>query len=305
MFFDTENELTRRGFLSHGMWGALLAYASLRGLKLAAGEGTALAADAPIAPEKLAYNPHWWKIVFAFSMLFNEVPFLEFVREGEPRDTRDATFFHYVRKLGERVNWGSRVVPVRRAIHPKTEILPYQEFEELLMRSEVTGVGTCWCRSTFKNCDAPRDTCIHLGMPGNRLDLMHRGEVSKVSRDEIRDVIRRAEEHGLVHELIRAGDEDTYYVICNCCTCCCASLRGLVQFGNKLAIASEFAPEVNSNCTGCGVCVKRCPFGARAIVNRRAVVDATKCLGCGLCATGCPNEATFLVKRTDMPPDGA
>ena len=290
------NDLNRREFMARGMWGAMLFTASVAGLHKLGGDA-ALAQDAPAAPPELVYNPHWWKIVFALSIMFCEIPYLEYSMEGEPADKRDEVFFANVRLLGERINWGSRVVPIKKALHPKTEILPYQEFEELLMRSEVAGVGMCWCRTTFKNCDRPRNTCIHLSFPGNRYDLMRRTDVSAVSRDELQATIQLAEEHGLVHELIRAGNDDTYYVICNCCPCCCAGLRGLIEFGNPMVVKSEFVPEVNDNCTGCGTCLERCHFGARSIVGRRAVVDADKCYGCGLCCTGCPNEASFLVQR--------
>jgi len=289
--------LDRREFLQQGMWGILLAYASVSSLNLFANSGEVFAQEV-IVPKALVMNPHWWKRVFGVVMMLCEIPYLEYALSDESDEKkRDGEFFKNVGMLGKSVNWGTRIVPIREAVHQETEILPYQEFEELLMRTEVAHIGECWCRTTFKNCDRPTNTCIILSSPGNRLNLVEMEYMSRVSREEIRAVIDRAEEAGLVHELVRVGDEDTYYVICNCCPCCCVGLRGLIEFGNEMVVKSEFVPEVNANCTGCGRCLKRCYFSARTIKNGMAVVDTERCMGCGLCCTGCQNDASFLVKR--------
>ncbi|MFA6449807.1 MAG: 4Fe-4S binding protein [bacterium] len=297
-FQDSDGNISRRQFLKDTMWTALLALASLN--SFTALTTPALAADgaaaAAIVPKELVFNPLWWNRLYAFMMGITEVPLLEATRETVKTDT-DAEMFRRIGLLGSELNWGTRVVPIKKAIHHKTEILPYQEFEELISRSNVIGIGVCWCRTTFKNCDAPTSTCIHLGFGENRLDLMDRGHVAKVTREEIRDVIKKAEDAGLVHELIRVGDDDSYYVICNCCPCCCVGLRGLIAFGNKMVTRSEFVAMTTDNCTGCEKCLKRCHFSARKVADGKSTVDSEKCMGCGLCATGCPSEGAFLVKR--------
>lgn len=51
-------------------------------------------------------------------------------------------------------------------------------------------------------------------------------------------------------------------------------------------------PDVlTSECTGCGLCVKHCPFGAVKIVGGNARIDSAKCRGCGLCVSVCPVDA--------------
>ena len=287
--------LDRREFMKRTMWSALLAWASVNSFSYFT-SGVAAAENAAVVPKELVFNPDWWKKLYAFMMGITEVSILEATRETVKTGT-DEEMFRRIGILGKELNWGTRVIPIREAINPQTEILPYQEFEELLMRSSVSGIGQCWCRSTFKRCNAPTDTCIHLAFGEYRPGLIDRGHVSKVSRDEIRKVIRRAEDAGLVHELIRVGDDDSYYVVCNCCPCCCVGLRGLIEFGNKMVVKSEFVPAVSSKCTGCGKCLTRCHFSARKIEGGRAIVDQTKCLGCGLCSTSCPQSATFLIKR--------
>ena len=41
-------------------------------------------------------------------------------------------------------------------------------------------------------------------------------------------------------------------------------------------------------CVGCGVCMGRCPKGAIALVDGKAVVDVALCGSCGLCGEKCP-----------------
>jgi heterodisulfide reductase subunit A-like polyferredoxin len=46
-------------------------------------------------------------------------------------------------------------------------------------------------------------------------------------------------------------------------------------------------------CSGCGICVEVCPYGARYLdENRVARVIAAVCRGCGACAATCPTGAT-------------
>jgi NAD-dependent dihydropyrimidine dehydrogenase PreA subunit len=51
-------------------------------------------------------------------------------------------------------------------------------------------------------------------------------------------------------------------------------------------------------CTGCGICVDRCPVEAMSM-DDYAVTDMRKCLGCGLCSTTCPVGAITMHLRQD------
>jgi ferredoxin len=297
---QSRTQLSRREFLADTMWGAILALASMSSLAAMAAPSKALAeeASASIVPKELLFNPNWWKSLNALLMGIVEVPILnDAVKTNGGRG--DAYTFAKIRMLGEKLNWGTRIVPIGKAIRPDITIIPIQDFEELLCRAKVRGIGQCWCRTTFKNCNRPTDTCIYLSFGEYLPDLLERdGHIAKVSRQEIREVIQRAEDAGLVHELIRAGDDESFYVICNCCPCCCAGLRGLIEFGNNMVVKSDFLSEVNDNCIGCGTCLKRCHFSARTVEGGRCIVETEKCFGCGLCATGCPNRGTFLIKKS-------
>jgi electron transfer flavoprotein alpha subunit len=47
---------------------------------------------------------------------------------------------------------------------------------------------------------------------------------------------------------------------------------------------------VNDQCTGCGICISTCPFGALEMMEKRAVVNA-ECTMCGACVPVCPVNA--------------
>jgi heterodisulfide reductase subunit A len=55
-----------------------------------------------------------------------------------------------------------------------------------------------------------------------------------------------------------------------------------------------------TNCNACGLCHKRCPYGA-ILVNEAKQPSVVKalCKGCGLCAADCPKECITIVHYSD------
>jgi electron transfer flavoprotein alpha subunit len=49
-------------------------------------------------------------------------------------------------------------------------------------------------------------------------------------------------------------------------------------------------------CTGCTICVKKCPFGAIHMANKKAVIDMAKCTFCGACVEACKFVAIEIKK---------
>lgn len=51
-------------------------------------------------------------------------------------------------------------------------------------------------------------------------------------------------------------------------------------------------PWVNQEmCTGCSICVDKCPVDAMSVSNEKASIDEENCIRCGLCHDICPQEA--------------
>ena len=107
-----------------------------------------------------------------------------------------------------------------------------------------------------------------------------------------------SEERGLVHQIIFFPSPQFYYVICNCCPCCCLSLSNFFDKGAPQVVKSEFIAVTDTNkCTNCGICEQRCHFGARKLKDKKLKFLSQKCFGCGLCVSTCPEKAITLERK--------
>ncbi len=51
-------------------------------------------------------------------------------------------------------------------------------------------------------------------------------------------------------------------------------------------------PWVDANkCTGCGICVEKCPVDAITMEDEKAKINMDECIRCGICHDICPQEA--------------
>lgn len=279
-----DGKISRRVFLKKGFWAFLISRFSSFNLL-------------SIFPEKRIIIPrNFWKRLYASFFGMMEVPLLtEFMKIREEKGEKYA--FEKLEEMAKNGEWSTRVVPVKEAIRNDVKILPIEEIREIVKRSKVRGIGECWCRTNFKNCNKSTKTCIALSFAEDRIDLMDRKFSSKVSEEEIDKLLDRAEEEGLVHQLICAGDKDVFYVICNCCPCCCVGLQAFIKYGKHLVQKSDFVAETDTElCIGCGRCLERCYFSARERDGKIVRTIKNKCFGCGLCAGKCPVSAIKLVR---------
>jgi len=241
------------------------------------------------------------KIKATFFGKFFEIPLLLLVRFVEKFLIKNIRY--YLFKKTNKI-WGGKVIPLRESISSEVEIKPSQEIFELVKRAEVVGVVDCFCRSYIyhdKSCKAPVHTCIILSEAKHIDEINKLGFNMKISKDEIYKILKIAEKWGLVHQLIHFPNKDFFYVICNCCPCCCAVLNTYKLFGEDTYIIkpSEFIVSIDENkCSNCGICLNYCYFNAIKIDNNnRIITDLNRCKGCGLCVSHCPNNARILILR--------
>jgi ferredoxin len=153
-----------------------------------------------------------------------------------------------------------------------------------------------------KGCDHPVENCLAFAPMEGAFD--HSQTTRAISKGDAVRILREAEEAGLVHSA--ANYREQHYYICNCCTCCCAVMRGVAEFGIPTAIASsDFRAVVNEDgCIACGDCVESCQFGALSIPEYVCTVDYARCVGCGLCAAACSTGSMQLERRPEgeVPP---
>ena len=195
---------------------------------------------------------------------------------------------------------GFKVIPLEESIQTDTVLYPYQMLEKSIRNARVIAVTDCICRKEAKllgeGCDHPMETCLSFGVAAEY--YIENGMGRKITVDEAIKIIKETDESGLVH----AGANSKHLSnICNCCPCCCVSMKGMIQFGldRRKFLNAIFESIINEElCIACGNCVERCPVKA-IILEDIAVVDRDLCLGCGLCASVCLEEAISLKPRED------
>jgi ferredoxin len=194
------------------------------------------------------------------------------------------------------ISYSSKVIPVSESFHAKQWVLPTEQAMGILRNAKSVAVQNCECRTHYKRCDNPLEVCFLLNDVGNKFVIKEKAR--PVDLTEAADILKGANESGLVHLSLYMPDHEIF-ALCSCCICCCHDLQILKEFERKdLVIRSEYvAVTISENCINCGACVDRCVFGARVLRDAKLEYNAEACLGCGLCVTTCPVEAIFMEVR--------
>ena len=194
------------------------------------------------------------------------------------------------------ISHSAKIIPVTESLTPRQWVLPTEQAMEILRAAKSIALQNCVCREHYQRCDNPREVCLTLNEVGDK--FVARGKARSISLEEAAEVLRVANEHGLVHLTLYMPDHQVY-ALCSCCTCCCHDLQIVQQYGrDELVARSEYVAVTDGDaCVHCGDCVDRCPFGARSMADGEMEYNADACLGCGLCVTICPAGATTMKTR--------
>ena len=170
-----------------------------------------------------------------------------------------------------------RVMPVMSAIENDSHAASYDEVRTLIENATAISVGPCSCRRARRlmgeGCGhLEEDMCMYLN--DNALCFSEQGYHRLVSKEEAYEILQRAEDNGLVHEINQTpGFEDTN-AICNCCGCSCFALRIAELFRTPRAIRSNYIARVDKEkCVACGQCVENCQTNALKLGQKRCATD--------------------------------
>ena len=272
---------------------------------------------------------------FELSMmrLSDGLPKERLARAYEAYMTDDRTFDEEVASVPTLI---SRTLVQETALYDDlaSEVLDWDRATAYVEQADALAVTNCFCRHVATHlgtaCDYPLETCLSLGTAARY--LVRHGHAREIGREEGRDLLEAAREHGLVH--IGDNVQQQLNYICSCCSCCCVELRS-AQKGVPVMQPSGFQPALDGDrCTGCGSCVRVCPVQAVALVAHGAPrsdgawtaasrsdgqrtaagsggdgappplvgrVDLERCIGCGVCVGACSPGAVTMVRRPQAP----
>ena len=191
------------------------------------------------------------------------------------------------------ISFSSKVIPVSESFDAKQWVMPTEQVLRVLEAAESIALKDCECRIHYKRCEKPLEVCLLLNKDGDK--AVAEGKARHISLDETADVLKKANESGLVHMSLYMPDHEVF-ALCSCCACCCHDLRIIKRTGrNDIMMRSEYVADTDfGNCIHCGDCEERCLFDARIIQESELKFDSEKCVGCGLCVTTCPAEAISM-----------
>jgi len=197
------------------------------------------------------------------------------------------------------ISFSSKVIPVAESLDAEQWVLPTEQALTILRDARSVALQDCECRSHYGRCDGPLEVCLLLNDVGDQ--LVARGEARHVSLDEAADVLKKANQSGLVHLTLYRPDHQVY-AICSCCWCCCHDLQIIRLYEQKeLMVHSDYVAVTDVEaCIQCSACVDRCMFDARVSVDGGIDDNPRTCVGCGLCVTVCPVEAIVMALRSDQ-----
>ena len=159
-----------------------------------------------------------------------------------------------------------RVIPVESAIEGIPGVTDDERLSHYLDKYDVFSVSPCSCRASRTSLGdgcghLAEEMCVQMGKGAEH--YIRTGRARQITREEALEIVKRAEENGLMHDIPNIEGAGESAAICNCCACACFGLRAGLMFGARDAIRSNFVAEVDeAKCVACAQCVEVCPGNA-------------------------------------------
>ena len=183
-----------------------------------------------------------------------------------------------------------RVIPIQTALDGQTRVASYEEITYWLDKYDPSiAVGDCECRVSRRlmgeGCGhLEKDMCIIVGHTAE--STIRSGKCRRITKQEALDIMKHAEENGLMHQVTNIDGPDKIFAICNCCRCSCFALRTSQYFNTPNLSNCNYVARIDKeNCVGCGQCVETCPGDALM-------------LGQKICS-----KTPIAMKKTELPDD--
>ena len=205
-----------------------------------------------------------------------------------------------------------RVIPVQSAIENNSRKASYDEVAKLIEDAWAVSVGPCSCRRARRlmgeGCGhLEEDMCMYLN--DNAVNYSQTGSHRLISKEEAYEILKRAEDNGLVHELNVTPGYDDSTAICNCCGCSCFALRIASYFHAPDAIRTNYIAKVDKEkCVACGQCVENCQLNAvrlgQKLCPRPANLERPAETPRNTLWSGKRYDPDYRTDRTDVMPEG-
>jgi NADPH-dependent glutamate synthase beta subunit-like oxidoreductase/ferredoxin len=159
-----------------------------------------------------------------------------------------------------------RVIPIASSIDGTSKVVEAEKVDQYLENARLISVSDCSCRTSREEMGEgcghlKEDMCIQLDDAAELYIRTGRGREIDVL--EAKEIMRKAEANGLMHQIPNTEGEGHTHAICNCCGCSCYALRAATMYSNPDMVRSNFTAEVDPDkCVGCGECVDYCPTNA-------------------------------------------
>ena len=159
-----------------------------------------------------------------------------------------------------------RVIPVESAVKDIPGVHDFEKISYYVDKYDKFCVSPCSCRASRTSIGdgcghLAEDMCLQMGKGAEH--YIRTGRARELTKEEFLEIIKRAEDNGLMHDMPNIEEAGDSAAICNCCSCACFGLRVGLMFGARDAIRSNFVAEVDeAKCVACAQCVETCPANA-------------------------------------------
>ncbi len=225
---------------------------------------------------------------------------------GDPAQEMGREFFSSKTPL-------TRSLVYEEHIPVSSNVATYESARKIIKNADYGAIAMCYCRHKKEHlqqiCDknAPtHEICISLGTAAKF--MVRRGFAEERNREELLVILKKARDLNLTHITDNIRYKPSF--ICNCCSCCCELLGGVIR-GFPMGVAkTNFTLQIDQeSCIGCSLCKKSCNVIALELIDvskgkrkKQMTVNSDNCLGCGACISSCPTSSLSLVPMQRLQP---